>query len=551
MASWLKILDEKPDHPMFNVEEAQKLLVDLPQDNPLKALDEITEWLVSVKDTPGFPPELRTDIIMLLNETALPFHAELLQQYVAEAHLQDFKGMRMWQGIHGYMKALAEAYALCVDEYEQDEKKSTAFIEKMPIICVRLMRAIGEQVKLELMRYIKIEQEIWEQLFRYYNFAVANQFAETVVFAYSKGTPHTSPQRELLRAVLLHVASPDTLSPEQIEVSYRIAARLSGYFDFKETPDADCVYCLDLAHPSAPIAIPDQLQVTPAMRFFGAVKALPKLEEILSDSERSQADLEQRLESEFTPQGKLTVLKHLHIYWSKDHPHRRQERRDISSTIEVIHGFKVISKLVTCAEFAQGADVSEEEAKMLKEQSQLNLTEAEEDVDYVTEIWDVLDLSIGGIGGRIPKTAGTWVKIGALCGLKASNSSVWWVAMIRRLQTDPQGKVCVGIEILTKKPLSVWLRSLGKGADLVSNWESSSGSFKYTYLPAILMPDAQGSYVQATMLMKSGSFRTDYIFEVMMGEKNNNIKLTGLLAEGADYEQISFQWLNSADSVGA
>ncbi len=531
---------------MFNVDEARKLLASLPQNNPLDALDELAGWLGSVKSTPGFQPELRADILMLLDETAQPFHEELLKNYLAEAHLQDFNSIRMWQGILILMRALVDAYALCLDEYQQTEKKSPAFKEKQPVICVRLLRALAEQIKLELMRYRKIEPSLWQQLYQYYNFAVTQQLADTLIFAYSRGTPHTSSQRELLRAVLLHAASPATLAPEQIEVSYRIGGRLSSYFDFKDAPDANCAYCLDLAQPEAPKDVADKMQITPTMRFFGAVRAIPQLEEIINESARNQADPEQRLGKEFTPQGKLTVLKHLQVYWGKDHPYRRQERRDINTTIEIIHGFKIISKLVTSAELGQMAGVSEEEAQKLKDQSKFNLTDVEKDVDHVPETWDVLDVSVGGLGSRIPGNVRDWVKVGALCGLKAANSELWWVGMIRRLKTDDLGKVHVGIEILTKKPLSVWLRSLGKGTELISNWETSSGSFKHTYLPAILVPDAQNSYTAATMLMESGGYRADFIYEVMMEEKNNNIKLTALLAEGADYERISFQWLGPA-----
>jgi len=115
--------------------------------------------------------------------------------------------------------------------------------------------------------------------------------------------------------------------------------------------------------------------------------------------------------------------------------------------------------------------------------------------------------------------------------------------MVRRLKTDPNGIVHAGVEILAKKPLSVWLRTLGKGAEKASNWESSSGSFEYDYLPTILLPDAHNSYVNATMLMESGSFVLGSIYQMMMGEKSREIKLTSLLAEGEDYEQVSFEWL--------
>src|SRR4030065_2608930 len=152
------IFDGGPDHPMSDVKEARKLLAELPHDNTFKALEEITSWLTSVKDTPGFRPELRTEIVMLLDETGQPLHAELLHSYLGAPHLQDFKGMHLWQGIHGYMKVLAEAYAVCVGEYQETEKKSLDLKELIPVVCVRLLRAIAGPTKLELMRYVEGEQ---------------------------------------------------------------------------------------------------------------------------------------------------------------------------------------------------------------------------------------------------------------------------------------------------------------------------------------------------------------------------------------------------------
>ena len=64
---------------------------------------------------------------------------------------------------------------------------------------------------------------------------------------------------------------------------------------------------------------------------------------------------------------------------------------------------------------------------------------------------------------------------------------------------------------------TVWLRALGKGTEKVSNWETSSGSFVYDYLPAILLPDANKSYANATRLMEPGSYGLGNIHEMMMG----------------------------------
>lgn len=529
---------------MSGVEEAGKLLADLPDNDPLKALDEVASWLVSVKDTPGFRPERRVDVIMLLDETGQRFHAELLQQYLAAPHLQDFKGLRLWRGAHGFMSALAEAYAACVREYRQEEKNSQALQERMPLVCVRLLRAAAEQMKLELMRYLDVEAAVWGRLYENYAFAEANQFAGVMVHAYPSHVIHTNPLRELVRAVALYVSSPSTLAPEQIEVSYRIAARMANLFDFKEAPDPDCPYYLDLSNPGAPRPVEDKIQATPAMRFFGAARAVPKLEGIIQQNEGGAIDPERRFGNEFTPDGKLTVLRHLQAHWGKTQPHRHQERRSISTDIEVAHGFRAIIKLFTCIELGQAAGLSDGEAAERKERPGMSL--AGEEVDCTTETWPVLDASISGVGGVVPQASGAWVKIGAVCALKARNSTLWWAGMIRRLHTDHQGKVHVGIEILTRKPLSVWLRSLGKGAERVSNWETSSGSFAYDYLPAILLPEARSPEENAAMLMESGGYVPDGIYEAMMGEKSRNIRLVKLLEEGDDYELIRFQWLDAA-----
>lgn len=542
MFSLLNAFDKKPDHPMSDMKEARKLLADLPKDSAYKALEEITFWLTSIKDAQGFHPEVRADIVMLLDETGQPLDAELLHQYLSEPHLQDFHGLHLWQGIHSFARALTEAYSACINEYQQAEKKPWELKEKLPLVCVRLLRAATEQMKLELMRYVEVEQPVWDQLCSCYNFAEANQIADAMVYPYPKHVIHISPQRELARALMLYVSSPGTLAPDQIEVSYRIAGRLVGFFDLKTEPDPDCIYFLDLSKPGAPGNVGSNLQIMPAMRFFGAVKALPAVEKIISQNEHDFADPERRFGNEFTPAGKLTVLKHLQVYWEKDPPHRHQERKGISATIDVTHGFKAISQLVTRVDIDSMVDLSEKDAVVLKNRSGISLT-TDDDVDYATEEWPVLDMSVNGIGCTIPKAAGSWVKIGDLCGLKAKNSQLWWVGMVRRLKTDPKGIMHTGVEILAKKPLSVWLRTLGKGAEKVSNWESSSGSFEYDYLPAILLPDACNSYVNATMLIESGSFVLGSIYQVMMGEKSREIKLAGLLAEGEDYEQVSFEWL--------
>lgn len=539
MFSFLDVFDGKPDHPMSDIKQAKKLLDGLSKKDAFKALDEITSWLISVKDAVGFRPEIRAQIFMLLDETGLLFYEQLLQYYIGEPHLQDFKGNQLWQGIYGFKKALSEAYSLSIEEYQLAEKKPVDFKQVVPIISVRLLRTLSEQMQLSMMRYVEIEQSIWSELCSCYAFAVTAQIADTMVSAYPNQNLQITPHREFLRAMMLYISSPATLAPDQIVACNRIAGHLASFFDYKSVPDTSSTHFIDLNKPSAPKRVAGNLKASSSMRFFGAAKAVPKVSDIIEHHQQAQAQQGQYSTNEFTPSGKLTVLKHLQLYWGKNQPRRNQDRQSFTATIDVIHGFRAISQTVTRIE--QGSLVNlPEQVTNTQPLIKLN-TDA---VDCTSETWIALDVSENGVGGLIPKAAGTWVKIGDLCTLKIEGGQIWWVGMIRRLKIGADGLMQVGIEILAKKPLSVLLRIPKHGAEKVFQWDVGIETNKYKDLPVILLPDTNNSYANATMLMESGSYVSNVVYELMMGEKNRNIKLTRLLEEGGDYERVSFSLLH-------
>lgn len=525
---------------MTDVKAAKQLLAELPADDPLAALKELSDWMNSFGGTPGFKIGNRLGVSMLLDETAAPILANVQRSYTSAPHLQDLEGMKLWRAMHEFAIARIELFAVCLRELSLSAKKNETANEQISIVCVRFLRSVIEQLKLELMRYMDVQMVVWDNLCWGYQLAEANGLAETMVIAYPGHVIHSSPQRELLCALVLFESAPGALSSSQIEMSSRIAARLSSFFDLSPEYSADTPYMIDLAHPAMPKWIAGKPEAGESMRFFGASRAVSRLDEIIRQNERGQVEEEYRFDSEFTPEGKLTMLRHLLVYWSKEHVHRNQERHAIQTEIEVVRSLKTISKLVKHFDINQLTNLSEEDAAQLKERSGLEVVG--EEIKYTSEAWPVLDISADGVGGIVPRTSNDWVKIGALCGLKGKNANQWWVGMIRRLKTDLQGKVHVGIRVLTKQPLSVWLRVLGKGVERVSNWHTSSGSFAYDYLPVILIPDEHNSYVHATMLMECGSFVVGTLFEVMLGEKSRTIKLVEIIAEGDDYEQVRFEW---------
>ena len=116
MISWLDKLGNAPDHPMIDVKAAKQLLAELPEDDPLEALKELSDWMTSFGGTPGFRIGNRLGVSMLLDETAAPILAEVQRRYTSAPHLQDLEGMKLWRAMHEFAIARIELFAVCLRE---------------------------------------------------------------------------------------------------------------------------------------------------------------------------------------------------------------------------------------------------------------------------------------------------------------------------------------------------------------------------------------------------------------------------------------------------
>lgn len=48
------LLETRPDHPLFDLDETRRLLAELPRDESQKAMEGITFWLESIGGVSGF-----------------------------------------------------------------------------------------------------------------------------------------------------------------------------------------------------------------------------------------------------------------------------------------------------------------------------------------------------------------------------------------------------------------------------------------------------------------------------------------------------------------
>jgi hypothetical protein len=534
MLNWLRQFGGKPDHPLRDADAAKEVLAGLPAGVSLETLEQLSHWVGSVKDTAGFACDDRLAVMRLLDQAAAVHAEPLFNQFFSNVQQQDRTTRKIWEALCEYWGRLAEGYAQCVADFEHGENGANSVGDQMPLALARALRAASLRFKLRYLRFVGIDTEAWAALYRMYAFAELKQLDNVPVVAYAHEV-HTTARAELQKILLLYLAAPQDFSPGQLELAFRILARFAIS---SRVPQAECNFVIDMGVGGPPFHMRAKEAAGANKRFIGGGQALGKLDELRVLSEKNMLGEEQRFGQEFSPAQIITVIKHLYVYLGVTPPHRRYARTKAAAEVSVVHGLKPICQRVTKIELGSGVSLGEDMDVKARTANIMKLVA--EEIESTPETWAQTDHSEWGLGADIPPDLGKWAEPGRLCGIQPRGEKNWWVGIVRRMDAG-NGLHC-GIRIFSKRPVSIWLRVLGAGVHQAANWETSSGSFAYDYLRALMLPDALKSHEHPVMILENKTYVPGQLCEVMMGEHSRLIKLVEFLEEGEDYVRAAFEW---------
>lgn len=540
MFEWLSNIGKRPDHPMYNVAQAQKLLADLPKDNG-KALEEIASWLNTVTATEGFSASDRIGVIMLLDETAQTREPSVLSLFLRSPDLKDYERLHLWQVVAEFWENLAAAYRLCLRETADANKAGDAAQAQRAVLVARALHALASEAKILQLRYLPVRPQLWQALSETYSLSEQEGISSRSLKAYPTDALPTSARQEFLRALMLDASIPESERPAEVELAARVIARLGAGFILRAKPEPDCTFCFDLAHPARPLHYSPDIPPTDSMRYFGAGLINTAIQEIIDRLATKPEEPERRFGNDFTVGEKLIVLRHLLRYWSDKPPRRAGARVKLNARMKVAHGFDTASVLVTRIEFSAMAEITEDMRVRMNQVTGIALEVQQAAV--VIEEWIERDASTWGVGVDIPRQDESWVRIGELLAFQPAGLHAWWLGVVRRLYRDQQDHEHAGIEVLAKKPLSVWLRGVGEGAQRADNWATSSGSFEFTYANALILGEGANSGARREILVARDAFIPGIVYEVMMGEHLPQVRFEELLERGEDYDRVQVSWL--------
>jgi hypothetical protein len=544
MLKWLKGLSggggERPDHPMSSVREAEKLLADLPDANPVKALEEIASWVESVSQTPGYTAELRADVLRVLEDTGERFEATLLSEYIGAARIHDHRARDRCQKALAFRAALSEAYLAClVEDFGVEGETRTGGDDAVLAVLCRGMRCTATQEKVRHLGYQGVDNQVWGRLYRYYQTAEKLRFESRSARPYRGEQNPTTPQWELLRPLMLEMGALESLAPEHAELASRLVARIANAFSLSPQASPAHPFAIDLAQPASPFQYGDAPPATPTARFFGPGNGIERLREMLGREEANPLPGERKEGQEFSRWDLVRVLKHLILYWGNERPFRLNKRTQAKGKVYMLHSLGAIRRVVVQV----GTDqLSAIEATFEERGQKLSL--AAEELDVAPEVWTEKDVSESGIGVEVPMKQGEWVKIGRLCALKRADADYWWVGVIRRLDARSGLSVVAGIEILSKNPSSMWLKLVGKEGQLASHWATSTGSHKYDYVNAVMLEAEQDAAAGGfNLAIDPQEYVPEMMCEALLGDNTRLIQLGAQRDSGDDFVIVAFRWM--------
>ncbi|MEO7726850.1 MAG: hypothetical protein ABIS45_06320 [Burkholderiales bacterium] len=533
MLEWLTA--QKTDHPMHSIEEAERLLTGL-SDEPLKAIEEVASWLTTLTQAAGFQRGVRHAVIKLVDESGQPFEPEVNRLYLAKSALTQFERRQLWLAALHFWERVAHAYRLCLDEMKGNAKLARAENPDFTLLVVRVLRAIAEQIRMLHLRYVPVPDSLWQSLFEVFQLSEQAGCDDSRVEAYPGDTLPTTARFELLRAMLLEIARPDSMLPQQTDLVARVAARYANACVFAQKPKTGCIWAVDLAQPRPPELATGAASVLTSARFFGTGAVMGKVQEVIRRLTADAYAKEQRFGEEYSSQEKLVVLRRLMHYWGEHSPYRHEKRADAAVTLEAILGFENAWRKIPRALYRDWSVVIRVLDMKLIERLGLAGDPA---ALPAPEKWLQCDASAWGVRATVARASEPTVRIGTLCALK-NGDQPWWLGVVRRLVRDGEDRMQAGIEVLAKMPATVLLRRVGHGGMSVQDFSTAADASGSDYVNILLLGAAKAEKQRHELLIARGEFIAGIVYEAMIGDSKQHYKFEELLEQGDDFDRVRF-----------
>ena len=494
------IFGKKSDHPLADVKSAQELLDNLPKNDAIKSLMELTEMIETVTENTEFKLDHQFAVLRMIDEAAQAYARKLTREYFTPFEINKFQENRLWLVLNNYYRQVVNAYYAAFNRFCSAEKGSNNIKPQVPLLSARAVHALICQLKFICSRYGQIDNTIWSTLAQLYKHAEQPQYLDTPVRLYPGLTSSTSVKCEIGALLVWYDSGLSALSPSCIHLAERIVTQYCATIDIHAEISQISRLSFDLNRPAEPTRINMGATTHPAMRFIGMPTMQAKMEILMKALKKNIVPDDLYLGGNYEAPVVKDAAEHLLTYLIAP-PVRRNVRRMANVALNVVNGFDRVA-----GHSNAGQQHSEQDP-----------------AHWVTE-----EISVGGFSCVLPAGSDS-IGIGSLLGIQPEGVSHWGVAVVRRLLSDDKNQLRAGAEILANQVASVVLNQNGN--------ELGDGQTALWLYPKVGAP-AGGAQL---LLMKADTFSSSSSLKIQLDGKNYLLIPIGMQEKGLDYDLAKFK----------
>lgn len=527
---------------MGSVDEARKLLALLTEDDPAHALADLTHWTATMNATDSFTPGRRGRILLAMHEAARPLWRALGELYLAPEGVPT-EGI---DGDPGILRAMSDSAAEFSNGFALalDAAPASKWVEEnLATLSICSLRWLSRRLSLAYMQQSPQTVAIWERLHRRHALAAAGEAARTALPAYEGSRYNTTAQVEYARALLLELAHPDAIRPRDVELVYRIAARVANAVRLAHASGDDANFAVLPTGSSRP-TLKRQLRAgTVPPLYIATANCLPKLRAALERDQGRDPDEEDTLfGGGYTLRERDQMLNRVISNWGMDPPRRRVQRIAMTASARVIAGFENVLKVLPVPEKFPDEDTNAARRRLefRLDATSKRLKPSQLRTGHVGTA-RVIDASAGGIGLAIPGADAHWATHGALIAVSIEPGQDWFLGTLKRLFSIGD-ELRLGIQVLAAKPRTVTLRL---EQDLHNHvWEEATrrdADYDEHYKCGILLEPQSLPLTGGTMLLPPGLAGKGTRLYAQLEQGEQRITVSRVLDDDANYQRVMFE----------
>lgn len=439
---------------------------------------------------------------------ALAKHIQVIHSHFASAFQRYVMRHDSWSGAGEHIDLLYRATALAIANF-------------------------GALVKWSYFLHETMKSTSWSELHALYYLAEQQGFHQRALRLYEPDDGyHPSIQTLYLRALVLDIINPGSLSAAQIEIAEGwLSEWCSDYsLEAQYSPRSHWIY-VDLAEHSGFHIVTPGLQPE-TIRYLRADSLRTQIEDVKNELRNGRRYSGRASEYDFPVEEHVALLSNIErLYQSilAKSGNRIEERTPAQNLeVEVVTGLAAIMQALgrdgAAASSGAGSSLGPEPARS---------STATKNEDGPPEIWKVHDFSSTGFGLLIDRTAGEHAALHNLIALRQPGAAHWALgAIVRKLTNRAQGKTLVGVEILSYRPLAVTLKR-------VTKTEAQTDSAAATRALYVMGRDGDGK--RDFLVLRLADFASRNVFEIPIQAIHYRVRLNRAVKKGPDWIALRFE----------